>query len=191
MRTLFLLGPLLITSCARPSVETQRNTPSTPADENPIVTALTHFRSLPDLWLPESVVSKSVLLVDRDYMTTKGFISNAQLDSDLSGEHWSVPEDARLDIERRTDAKERLRTTGYPSFIRVLDFQGDRVEFSRRHPDAKCSISLWPPGFTRDGSRAVVRFLFSPTSHGASAIYLLERRNGLWHVIRHKVSYYV
>jgi hypothetical protein len=159
------------------------------------VAALTHFRSLHDLWLPTASDSKDVMLVHSHYGTSKGFISASQLRSDLASENWTVPEDARLDMKRRTDGKEPFHTAGFPSFIRVIDFDfqppGDVTQFPLHHPDAKCSITLWPPGYTRDGRRAVVRFLFGPTPHGASAIYLLELRDGLWHVVRHSVSYYV
>jgi len=169
---------------------------ATAPDKSPIIAALTHFRSLPDLWIPNSVNPQGVLLVDRSYATTKGFISATQLSADLHGE-WSVPEDARLDMERRTDARERfaLQKGNLPAFIRLQDFEsdppGNYFDFAKRSPEARCSISLWPPGYTADRQRAVIRFTFGPTPHGASAVYLLERRaDGLWHALKHGVAYY-
>lgn len=194
-RTLVFLLPLALTvSCAKPVGHPPQTSQSTTASKSPIVAALTHFRSLKDIWIPGSSVSNRVLLVDRRYETSKGFIDAAQLNSDTHQDRWTLPEDARLDMERRTDARERFRTPLLPSFIRILDFEkqppGNSLEFSKRHPQAKCYIVLWPPGYTRDRSRAVVRFLFGPTPHGASAVYLLELRDGEWHVVRHSVSYY-
>lgn len=194
VRTFFLLTLVLLTACAGPVAETPRTAPGTPANKSPIVAALTHFRSLPDLWLPTASVSKGVLLLNSQTTAGKGFISADQLRSDLSSVSWSIPEDARADMERRADAHEPLQTTGFPSFLRVIDFEvhpsGGVSEFYQRHPDARCSIDLWPTGYTRDGTRAVVRFLFGPTPHNASAVYLLELRNGLWHVSRYNVAYY-
>jgi hypothetical protein len=189
-----LLAQVLWTACAGP-VREAAPTLSAPPGKDPVLAALAHFHALPDLWLPASTKPKGVLLVDRNHQTSIGFNTAAQLSSDLSDEGWSVPEDARLDLERRTSAKGSVSLSSLPAYIRLIDSKSEQArgvtEFSQRHPDAKCHISLWPTGFTRDGKRAIVRFLFGPTPHGASAVYLLERRGRQWHVVEHNVSYYV
>jgi hypothetical protein len=97
-------------------------------------------------------------------------------------------------MERRVDAGEPFPTTRFPSFLRKVDLDelppDDSRRFSEVYPDARCHIRLWPTGHTKDGRHAVVRFLFGPTPHGASAVYLLELRDGLWHVVQSDFSYY-
>lgn len=195
MRHVYLLLLLLFTACAKPSGKHSSGIINTPAHKSPIVAALTHFKSLPDLYLPEASATATTLLVDGQYETSKGFIDAGQLKSDIAGENWTIPEDARQDMERRTDARESLDTSGFPDFIRIgsPDKQARHFlsDFSKHHPDVRAYITLWPPGFTKDGKRALVRFLFGPTPHGASAVYLLELRDGLRHVVHHDISYYV
>ncbi len=163
------------------------------ADEGPIIAAIDHFRQLPGMGRRNSSAAEGVLLLDGSYETSKGFISIDQLRGDLSREGWSVPEEARLDMERRLAAHDPFPVSVLPAYIRVLDFSTNppgHFEFSERHPDAKCFISLWPPGYTADRSQAVVRFMWGPTAHGASAVYLLEFRDGAWIVIHSKVGLY-
>ena len=90
MRTLFLFALLLVSSCARHISEAQQSTTGSVADKSPIVATLTHFRGLPDLWLPKTSADNSILLVDNHYETTKGFISAAQLSGDVLGQHCAI-----------------------------------------------------------------------------------------------------
>lgn len=194
MRMLLLLSLLWIASCSKPVTSDGLAGRQVSGDKNPVVAALDHFRGRSDLWLAKDAMAKSVLLVDRHYETSKGFISASQLRMDLSGDDWTVPEDARLDIERRVNAGETFPATRFPSYLRKVNLgerpPGNFKRFAEAYPDARCHIRLWPPGYTKDRRHAVVRFLFGPTPHGASAVYLLELRDGLWHVVQYDLSYY-
>lgn len=192
MRTLLLLAILLQTGCAKPVSDAQRANHADAIDKSVLMAALVHFRSLPDLWLPSASAAEGHLLLHRDYETSKGLISASQIKGDIS--QWTVPEEARLDMERRVDATEELPRSHLPAFIHILDFDErppyNILEFVDHGSEAKCWVKLWPPGYTRDGRRAVVRFLFGPTSHGASATYLLQQCDGKWHIVHHSVAYY-
>ncbi|MHA3774895.1 hypothetical protein ACXR0O_25530 [Verrucomicrobiota bacterium sgz303538] len=194
MRYILLLLLLSITACAKPADKTPAPVANAPGDTNPIVAALSHFKHIPDLFLPGTSATATSLLVNGQYATSKGFIGEGQLGSDVASENWTIPEDARQDMERRTDAKEAIDPSGFPDFIRIgtpdEKARGFPSAFSKHHPDVKASITLWPPGFSKDGKRVLVRFLFGPTPHGASAVYLLESKDGLWHVVHYKISYY-
>ena len=165
-------------------------------DENidPAVVALTHFFNSEELSELSGSSPGNTLLIHREYEKTKGFLSASQLGGDLSDETWTIPEDARQDIERRTDERPRLTRKGWPSFVHFFDLlsesAGRHYDFEQWHPHARAYVILWPTGYTPDHRLALVRFAFGPTVHGASAIYLLAMQNGRWTVLHHEVSYY-
>lgn len=199
-----LLATAILVSCGRQPidgvappvqpVDQSAETPKPVDDRGPILAALDHFRQLPDVWTHGSEAADAVILVASSYQSRSGFISAGQLGADVSDEGWTVPEVARLDMERRTDAGDTLTITEPPEFVRLLNFASDRpgdvLEFSEKHPDARCFVSLWPPGYTADRKQAVVRFMFGPTAHGASAVYLLEFRDGKWQVLKSAIAIY-
>lgn len=164
--------------------------------ESPILAALDHFRLQRDLWLPLKCRHRTNLLVHRKFEATTGFIGQSQMASDLKREKWKFPEDARADIERRCKAGEAFDVSKLPDYIVARDLEKDaegiagQADFSERNPNSKCQIRLWPAGFTRDGNQALVRFMFGPTPHGATATYVLEKKNDLWHVRHWAVAYY-
>ena len=51
-------------------------------------------------------------------------------------------------------------------------------------------VGFWLPGYSHDCQRAVVRLSLSPTPHGATATYYLQRRASAWLVVWHEFSYY-
>ena len=170
--------------------------PSSPPDKDPIVAALAHFQQQP-MWMPKSAEGQDhqVLVVKRQYEEISGMLSAGQLAMDVRPESWVVPEDARLDIERRGSEKPPFPDLPFPAYVRLVDDLGrfglfEDSELFERHPDARACLELWPPGFTADGRHALVCFMFGPTSHGAKAVYLLELRDGLWHVQHHRLAYY-
>jgi hypothetical protein len=59
-----------------------------------------------------------------------------------------------------------------------------------RPDDAKCLVQFWQAGFTGDGKRAIVRFFYGPSPHGATGTYILEQSDHLWHIISSTITYY-
>jgi hypothetical protein len=157
----------------------------------PIIAALDHFRTLQDLFLSGSK-EDGILLVDRYYGGDSGFISSSQLGGELSDEGWTVPKDALADLERGAEKGGEISSSKLPPTLRLFEFTKEDTSFNFRelHSDARAFVSLWRPGFTRDGKQAVVRFMFGPSPHGAAATYLLERRGNEWHVVHHSLSYF-
>lgn len=47
-----------------------------------------------------------------------------------------------------------------------------------------------PPGYSAHGGRAVMRFGFGPTPHGATGTVLLRKRDGVWRVEWRSFSFY-
>lgn len=58
------------------------------------------------------------------------------------------------------------------------------------YPDAKCFVRTWLPGYSSDGTTALVRLAFGPTPHGASATYLLRRGGSQWRIDWSHLTYY-
>ena len=167
--------------------------PAAGGHKNPIAAALDDFYHRSDLPFAHSSTS-AVLLVDNVFQYTLLFINAPQFAADLTGEGWSIPPAAIADVGRRTLLGERFHPYRLPAFVRVVDLAavppGDVKQFPQRRPDAKCYVKLWAPGYTADGNQAVVRFAFGPAEQTANAIYLVEKKDGVWRVLHGKVSYY-
>ncbi|MEK7951182.1 hypothetical protein [Luteolibacter soli] len=175
-------APEVVKKPAKPKV-------AKPGDAGPLLAALNHFRSLPDLPGPKD---DGVLLVEKYYGGKSGFLSADQLRSELSEEGWTIPEEARADLERRARGEGRVSFAKLPPTLQLFEFTEEDTyfQFRNRHPGTCAWVSMWRPGFTKDGRQAVVRFMFGPTPHGAAATYLLERRDDGWHVVHHSLSYF-
>ena len=88
--------------------------------------------------------------------------------------------------------------------LKVFNFHGPEIQVEHRSdavddfsdyarhvraslsPEApKAWVSVWLPGFSKDGRTAVVCFSYEPTAHGSLALYLLRKRpDGKWVVDR-------
>ncbi|MDM4019420.1 hypothetical protein [Roseiconus lacunae] len=55
---------------------------------------------------------------------------------------------------------------------------------------AKCLVQFWRPGYSDDGKRAVVRFYYGPSPHGAAGTYVLRYADGEWRIVASTISYY-
>jgi hypothetical protein len=162
-----------------------------PGDTGPVVAALAHFHSLPDLFL-SGTKDDGAVLVEGYYGGKSGYLSPGQIAGELSDEGWTIPEEARADLERRALNEGRVSLSKLPPTLRLFEFAEEDAyfDFGKHHPEARAWVSLWRPGYTRDGKQAVVRFMFGPTPHGAAATYLLEFRGNEWHVLHHALSYF-
>jgi hypothetical protein len=68
-----------------------------------------------------------------------------------------------------------------------LDYYGE----GSKPIDAKCLVQFWRPGYTDNGKRAVVRFYYGPSPHGAAGTYVLQYTDGGWQIVASTISYYV
>lgn len=57
--------------------------------------------------------------------------------------------------------------------------------------DASCVIQFWKAEFSDGDQRAVVRFSYGPTPHGAAGTYTLEWTEQGWKIIESTISYYL
>jgi len=77
-------------------------------------------------------------------------------------------------------------------FEELKPFRVEQSEKESRRPECVlCWIQFWQAGYSDDGNRAVVRFYYGQTPHGAAGTYLLERTTTGWEVIDSVISYYL
>ena len=63
------------------------------------------------------------------------------------------------------------------------------LAFRKNHPKARCWVKVSLPGYSRDGSTAVVLFRIGPDPHGAAWLYQLARFQGRWNVAWRRFVY--
>ncbi len=56
---------------------------------------------------------------------------------------------------------------------------------------AKCLVKFWRPGYSADGKRALLRFYYGPSPHGAAGTYILHHTNSGWKIVASTISYYL
>jgi len=111
--------------------------------------------------------------------------------------------DRKLDAELLAGLKERNTGVNYDSSlfsfkdfrldprVVIADVEGMTAKFHHVHRRAKAHFTAFAPGYSRDGSRAVVRAWIGPSPHGATITYRLDLRDGVWQVAWRELAIYV
>jgi hypothetical protein len=135
-----------------------------------------------------------------------GFIQADQVHSDI-GDH-TLPGDAERNLRSRNtkpDAKPNTYEAVTASFTNLTFSAGivvtdltaiwsDRPSFQgfeTAHPKARGWVEAYLPGYSKDGSFAIVRAGVGPSPHGAMVTALLEKRDKKWSVKWHNIAWYV
>ncbi len=68
--------------------------------------------------------------------------------------------------------------------------RGDRFgrAFGQVHPGARAWVEAWLPGYSQDGTQAVVRAWIGPSDHGAVVTALLEKNGEKWQIKWHHLA---
>ena len=129
-----------------------------------------------------------------------GWISPGQVASELDRENWGTPDDLGERLSRRNTRAEPSAPLVSGEGLRLDDLskypKGERFEMEflehmeKRHPGVRHYVYLWKPAYYQSGQRAVVRFSFGPTAHGACTTYLLAKEGGRWKVLKERLSHY-
>ena len=105
-----------------------------------------------------------------------------------------IPPVIRADLRRRNPNEPISLATFKPVskkiLVRDLDGLHRFGKFEEKYPNAQAYVETWLPGYSKDGQSAVLRTSFGPTPHGATATYMLAKKDGRWTVVWRKVSYY-
>jgi hypothetical protein len=135
-----------------------------------------------------------------------GFLMSHQIRSEIDPR--TLPSDAESDLRRRnTPAHAKPDTydsvtvsyTNLPfaTGIVVADltevWKGRRslTSFADTHPKARGWLEAYLPGYSKDGTRAVVRAGVGPWAHAAMLTAVLEKRGDKWAVVWYQVARFV
>jgi len=148
---------------------------------------------------------KSIVLHTRTPEKT-GFLMSHQIRSDIRGR--TLPSDAEADLRTRntpSNAKPETYDSVMASYTN-LTFQpiivlADLTEiwkegrrraaaFEKAYPQAKGWLDSYLPGYSRDGTRAVVRAWGWSLAHGAMLTAVLEKTGDKWLVKWYQISRY-
>jgi hypothetical protein len=124
-----------------------------------------------------------------------------QMSNDI-GSH-TLPGDAELDLLRRncqSEAKPNAYVGVAASFTNLAFGAGivvadlsevwNRDAFEKAFPKARGWVRAYLPGFSKDGSRAIVRAEVGPSPHGATVTALLKKVGNRWIVRWHHIAWY-
>jgi hypothetical protein len=136
----------------------------------------------------------NVLLLDQEGPVASSIFMN-QLRNDL-GVRTAEVEDLIADMAARNQVSTLMSDlVSSTSTIQVVDLKS----LSRRlgwagmkdlYPGMQQAVRAYRPGYSSDGTEALVRCHLFPTAHGTSAAYLLRRHEGVWQIVWKDVSLY-
>lgn len=145
-------------------------------------------------WYGNRASSKVALIAE-----TCGSISeyqDGQINSELDpAQAAQVTLDMRRHLMNRNFAPVSLADLRFSTpnvlMMKESDMPKGRSGFWGEAAPAKGWVQLYLPGLNADATRAVIRFHFGPTSHGAAGTYLLEHSGASWKVLWRRFAYYV
>ena len=203
VRFVAVLAVLSGVTCAAGCRLDSDETPGPPSGDEPtavddaavISVAVRHFSAQKVVFAFNGREAKTVILVHEESAGPAPiYLSDGQLRSDTRGEDWEVPADLREDLRWRNAQAIPLSDWKFSDGIVTADLSDERsargADRLSGHPDAKAHVEVWLPGYSQDGRTVVVRFLFGPTPHGATATYLLVKSEGGWTVQKWAFAYY-
>ena len=132
-----------------------------------------------------------------------GFLMSDQIRSEI--DHRTLPSDAESDLRRRNTPADAKPDTydSITAFYTNLTFaarivvtdltetwKGRRsfTSFEEAHPKARGWLEAYLPGYSKDGTRAVVRAGVGPWAHAAMLTAVLEKRGDKWVVVWYYVA---
>jgi hypothetical protein len=166
---------------------------------------LLHLLTDPKFDMARVPTNGAVIVLHTRTPEKTGFLQAHQMRSDI-GDH-KLPGDVERDLRSRntpTDAKPDTYDAVAASFTNLTfgagivladltaDGGGRRSYgwFSEAHPKARGWVRAYLPGYSTDGSRAVIRASVGPSAHGAMVTALLERAGDRWVVKWHHIAWY-
>ena len=133
---------------------------------------------------------------DRAAMSQNNMFGDGQMNSELT-----VQQANEVTIEMR---EQLLARNGGPVSLSEIKPRSARIlvvpeskavsQFgflTNRSSDARAWVQIQLPGYSNSRDRAVLRFNFGPTPHGAAATYFLVKQNGMWKVRWRAFAFYV
>jgi hypothetical protein len=136
----------------------------------------------------------TVIVLHARTQATTGFLTPQQMRSGI-GEH-DLPSDAEQDFRRRNVTTGSYTNLTFAPGITVADLNiWGSWRLSRAFEDANPKARGWMvaylPGYSTDGTRAVVYAGVGPSPHGAVLTALLAKRDSKWVVKWDHITWYL
>jgi hypothetical protein len=152
--------------------------------------AFTHFRARSDTW-PARPNGYVAVNPDTETLRT-GAAPDAFLE-ELHKIREKVPSDAVGDFIRRNRSRSSIPTTitkAAPVRIQSEEQAGGWPIGMNNH-EIGSFVTAFSPGYSADGTAALVRFSFNWSIHGATATYVLRLKQGVWSVEASELTIYL
>lgn len=156
------------------------------------------------VWRQEDFGPNSQILIDSRSNGNAGFLSADQITGELgeTGTRTISAPMIRSLGERNREIRpwDGLRSSdGRVVAVDLSQFNCDEFATERdgeppllinAYPRMAVYIDAWRPGFSENGSEAVLRFMIGPGPHASACTYFLEKKQGKWHIKWWKYSYF-
>ncbi len=169
-------------------------------------TLLLHLLADPEFDLTRVATNGTTIVLHTRTPEQTGFLLSQQIRSEIDSK--TLPRDAEQDLRRRNSppnvkpdtyqaVEASFTNLTFSAGIVVADLSPvwnqipAYVALERSYPTARGWVRPYLPGYSKDGSRAIVRAGVGPTPHGATVTALLERSGDKWVVKWHSVAEYV
>ncbi len=127
--------------------------------------------------------NKGLVLLDESSGNANDY-TESQMNSELDERKANdISREMRRDLLRRNAQRVSLASLKFKDRRILLKSSTeipDRYGSDLDDLNARGWISILLPGYSTDSSRAVLRFHFGPTPHGAGGTYLMVRKGGKW-----------
>lgn len=174
-------------------------------DRQVLQTLLIHLLADPEFDMTRAPAKGAVIVLHARTPTKTGFLQSHQMRNDI-GDH-TLPGDAEQDLRQRntpSDAKPDTYDAVAASFTDLKFGAGILVAdltpiwkqrrslraFENAHPKPRGWVEAYLPGYSKDGSLAVLRAFVGPWAHAATVTALLEKKGDKWIVKWHHIARY-
>jgi hypothetical protein len=174
-------------------------------DRQVLETLLLHLVNDPKLDLTRVAAKGATIVLHARTPGKTGFLSSVQIQSDLGSR--TLPDDTERDLRQRNtpaDAKPETYdavTAFYTNLVfapgivvtnlsEIWQHGGRFSSFEDAYPKARGWLEAYLPGYSKGGTRAVVRAGVGPWAHGASLTAVLKMRRGRWVVDWYDIAFY-
>jgi hypothetical protein len=190
---------LVFASCKDRPERTAESLVPDERDRQVLEALLLHLLADKEFDMREAAPTGTTIVLHAKCMTGK--IYAPQLKVDIHGR--TLPADAERDLYTRNEkAKAQAASFSDLKFaagIVVADSLHQREKmgrdtafpFAQAFPTARGYVSAYLPGYSEDGTQAIVRARIGPTSHGATVTAVLEKKADRWIVKWHRFAFYM
>jgi len=175
-------------------------------DRQVLETLLLHLLADPKFDMTRVSTNGATIVLHTRTPEKTGYLMAHQIRSEI--DNRILPSDAESDLRKRNtpaDAKPDTFVSVTAYYTNLMFAAGIVVtnsseisrgtrsytSFADAHPKARGFLDAYLPGYSKDGTRAVVRAGVGPWAHAAMLTAVLEKRADTWTVVWYYVAFFV